>query len=237
MCKKELRIVPVNLGPYLNMEGLYYVDVNGVVYSKWQNEELKPLKPTISRKYGKDRKVLRHYYKVTMYTPDKKRITRAVHRVVLESFSRACNPSIFNYMNFGKLVVDHIDGNTENNKISNLRWLSNFQNSNVLRSDSAVNWSDEFKDNICRLYFKEMKGIRKISEELKKDTKNISYFLKGVIHKGYAKKWCKKNGFDYEKIMNTKQKRYPRQMKNILSDKESFDNRYSEYKILKNRSK
>lgn len=237
MCKKESKIVPVNLGPYLNMEGLYYVDEEGNVYSKWINEELKPLKPTISRKYGKDRKVLRHYRKITMYTPDKKRITRAVHRVVLESFSRAYNPQIFNYLNFDKFVVDHIDSNTENNKLSNLRWLSNFQNSNVLRSDSAVNWSDELKDDICRLYFKEMKGVAMTARELKKDTRNISYFLKGVIHKGYAKKWCKKNGFDYDEIMGIKQKKFPRQMKNILSDKESFEKRYSEYKMLKNRSK
>ena len=237
MCKKELKIVPVNLGPYLNMEGLYYVDEEGNVYSKWQNEELKPLKPAISRKYGKDRKVLRYYRKITMYTPDKKRITRAVHRVVLESFSRAYNPQIFNYLNFDKFVVDHIDSNTENNKLSNLRWLSNFQNANVLRSDSAVNWSDELKDDICRLYFKEMKGVAITARELKKDTRNISYFLKGVIHKDYAKKWCKKNGFDYDKIMNIKEKKFPRQMKNILSDKESFEKRYSEYKKLKNRSK
>lgn len=236
MCKKEVKIVPVNLGPYMNMEGLYYVDEEGIVYSKWLNDELKPLKGSVSRKYGKDRKVLREDRKVTMYTPDKRRITRSVHRVVLESFSRACNPRIFNYLNFEKFVVDHIDGNTMNNKISNLRWLSPFQNSNVLRRDSAVNWSDELKDTICRLYFKEMIGISKISKELKKDVRNVSYFLKGVIHKGYTKRWCKKNGFDYDNIIDIKQRRFPRQMKNILSDKESFDNRYSEYKKLKNRS-
>lgn len=236
MCKKEVKIVPVNLGPYMNMEGLYYVDEEGNVYSKWLNDELKPLKASVSRKYGKDRKLLRECRKVTMYTPDKRRITRSVHRVVLESFSRACNPRIFNYLNFEKFVVDHIDGNAMNNKLSNLRWLSHFQNSTILRRDSAVNWSDELKDNICRLYFKEMKGIVKISKELKKDVRNVSYFLKGVIHKNYAKRWCDKNGFDYDNIINIKQRRFPRQMKNILSDKESFDNRYSEYKILKNRS-
>lgn len=233
MCKKEVKIVPVNLGPYMNMDGLYYVDENGVVYSKWLHDEMKPLKASVSRKYGKDRKVLREDYKVIMYTPDKRRITRAVHRIVLESFSRAYNSKIFNYLNFEKFVVDHIDGDTTNNKLSNLRWLSSFQNSNVLRRDSAVNWSDEFKDNVCRLYFKEMKGIRNIAIELKKDPRNISYFLKGVIHRNYAKKWCKKNGIDYDNIMNIKQKKFPRQMKNILSDKESFDKRYSEYKILK----
>lgn len=236
MCKKEVKIVPVNLGPYMNMDGLYYVDDQGVVYSKWLNEELKPLKASVSRKYGKDRKVLNEYRKVTMYTPDKRRITRAVHRVVLESFSRAYNSKIFNYLNFEKFVVDHIDGDTMNNKLSNLRWLSNFQNATVLRRDSVINWSDEFKDNVCRLYFKEMKGISKIAKELKKDARNISYFLKGIIHKNYAKKWCKKNGFDYDNIINIKQKRFPRQMKYILKDRKSFDNRYSEYKILKNRS-
>ena len=237
MCKKEVKIVPVNLGPYMNMDGLYYVDEDGTIYSKWRNDGLKPLKATVSREYGKDRKVLREYRKVIMYTPDNRRITRAVHRIVLESFSRAYNSSIFNYLNFEKFVVDHIDGNTMNNKLSNLRWLSNFQNSIVLRRDSAVNWSDEIKDNICRLYFKEMKGIVKISKELKKDARNVSYFIKGVIHKDYAKRWCKKNGFDYDKIIYIKQKKFPRQMKNILSDKESFNNRYSEYKMLKNRSK
>lgn len=237
MCKKDLKIVPVNLGPYLNMEGLYYVDEEGNVYSKWKSKELKSLNPSISRKYGKDRKFLRQYLKISMYTPDNKRITRAVHRVVLESFSRAYNPQIFNYLNFDKFVVDHIDSNTENNKLSNLRWLSNFQNANVLRRDSAINWSEELKEEICRRYFKEMQGIAKLSSEVKKDSRNISYFLKGVIHKGYAKKWCKKNGFNYDEIMTTKQKKFPRKMKNILSDKESFEKRYSEYKILKIRSK
>lgn len=237
MSKKELKIVPVNLGPHLNMEGLYCVDEEGNVYSKWQNKEFKPLKPTISRKYGKDRKNLSQYLKITMYTPDKRRITRAVHRVVLESFSRAYNPKIFNYLNFDKFVVDHIDSNTENNKLSNLRWLSGFQNSSILRKDSPLNWSDELKDDICRLYFKEMKGVRKLSEELRKDSRNVSYFLKGVIFKGYAKKWCKRNGFDYDEIMKNKEKKFPRQMKYILSDKETFEKRYSEYKKLKIRSK
>lgn len=237
MNKKELKIVPVNLGPHLNMEGLYYVDEDGNVYSKWKDDELKPLRPAISRQYGKDRKILTHYFKITLYTPDNKRITRGVHRIVLESFSRAYNPRIFGYMDFRNFVVDHIDADTSNNKLSNLRWLSNFQNANVLRRNSAINWSEELKEEICRRYFKEMQGIVKLSKEVKRSSRIISYFLKGVIHKNYVKNWCKKNGFNYDEIMTMKQKKFPRKMKHILSDKESFEKRYSEYKKLKIRSK
>lgn len=237
MNKKGLKIVPVNLGPHLNMEGLYYVDEDGNVYSKWKDDELKPLRPAISRKYGKDGKIMSHYFKITLYTPDNRRLTRGVHRIVLESFSRAFCPRIFGYMDFRNFVVDHIDADTSNNKLSNLRWLSHFQNANVLRRDSAINWTEELKEEICIRYFKEMQGIAKLSKEVKRSSRIISYFLKGVIHKNYVKNWCKKNGFNYDEIMTTKQKKFPRKMKHILSDKESFEKRYSEYKKLKIRSK
>jgi len=59
---------------------------------------------------------------------NKKRITKEVHRLVAETFIN--NPN--NYR-----CVDHIDGNKLNNRVDNLRWVSN--SINVMNSPRYLN--------------------------------------------------------------------------------------------------
>lgn len=232
---KERRIVPVNLGPYLDFENLYYVDDEGNIFTKRQSDEMKLLKPSRSNKYRVDGSIARTILNVALYTPDDVRITRSVHRIVLESFTRADNPVRLNYMNFSNMVVDHIDGNPLNNKLSNLRWLSNFENNNILRKDSVLNWDDELKNEICELYFKKFLSIYKICKQVKRNGRALGLFLKGILYPGYVEKWCKKNKYDYEKILQEKRKKFPNKMKNINEDKKIYEEKIRIYEDLKKR--
>lgn len=74
----------------------------------WKGEKIKPTK----QKNG--------YLNVYMRI-NGKRCVRKLHRLVAETFIP--NPE-------NKHEVDHIDGNKENNKVENLRWVTHKENSN-----------------------------------------------------------------------------------------------------------
>lgn len=87
----------------------YLVDEEGNIYSlKWGREH--KLIPWLDSK--------KRYYYVTISMNNKK-YNVSVHRLVAETFLE--NPN--NYTD-----VDHIDKNTYNNNVSNLRWCSHQQN-------------------------------------------------------------------------------------------------------------
>lgn len=93
-------------------EGLYKVSDLGNVLSIRKNGLLKP--------------GLSHGYKVVVLFADKKRSTIKVHQLVAMAFleHKRCGMS---------KVVDHIDGNKENNKLSNLQILSH--RGNIQKAD------------------------------------------------------------------------------------------------------
>lgn len=81
----------------------YSVDTNGIVYSKKTG---KPLKPSINHS---------GYLMVNLMI-NGKRIGVAVHRLIAEQF-------IINEYN--KPTVNHINGDKNNNSVSNLEWATN----------------------------------------------------------------------------------------------------------------
>ena len=91
----------------VNIEGwgMYQCDTNGVVYG--QNGE--PLSPNINSKG----------YKYVVFCKDRKMKTLQVHRIIALTF--VPNPT-------NLPVVNHKDGNKQNNNVNNLEWVSRQQN-------------------------------------------------------------------------------------------------------------
>ena len=59
------------------------------------------------------------YWAVTLYTKERKKVKRSMHRILMETF--VPNPD-------KKAHVNHIDGNKSNNSLSNLEWATPSEN-------------------------------------------------------------------------------------------------------------
>jgi len=128
----------------------------------------------------------RRYLTVTLTNSDNKLITKAVHRLVAEVFIP--NPD-------KKSQIDHIDTNTFNNCVENLRWVTCSENNrNPLTIQHHI--SAGFKNNLS--------GIRKANQSKKVSIMQIidsntflydSYCdaaIKTGHNTGVIYKWCKK---------------------------------------------
>lgn len=107
----------------------YTIDTNGNIYSK---RKKKYLKQTIN-KYG--------YCKVKLQKDNYSKIY-SVHRLVAEAF--ISNPE-------NKSFVNHIDCNKQNNKVSNLEWVTAKEN-----TQHAV--KNGLFDNMAKINSEKMKG-------------------------------------------------------------------------------
>lgn len=106
----------------LGLEG-YYITTTGVVLSRWKTRGRKVGKGV--EKYLSDtmralkpHKDKRGYARVALYLDGVSK-TYQVHRLVLETFIGPCPEG---------MECLHIDGNPENNDISNLRWGTHYEN-------------------------------------------------------------------------------------------------------------
>ena len=183
----------VNLGNKECYGKRYIVTKSGEIYSNMDNfdrerEHLRPLFQSTDEK---------GYIKVKLYDIFRKPHTRRLHRIILESFSRKMTGRVFDDISFsGEFSVDHIDQDTSNNRLDNLRWL-NFRENTARRKSSYHNWTNSFKDMICVYYFKEKYSINTISRILQRNNGVIRDFLHGLIWPDYVKTWCEKNGYEY----------------------------------------
>ena len=92
----------------------------------------------------------------------------------------------------GKNEVDHIDSNSLNNKLDNLRWANRTDQinnaatklkRNNISQDSKYILIDVTYNNIT----KEYKGIKNLSKIIKIDSKTIlKYAESGIKYKGYT---------------------------------------------------
>ena len=125
----------------------YYVTEDGQIWSQKTNKYL-------SQHKDKD-----GYLKVRLISKDDKRHTYSVHRLVLENF---CPTAGMN-----NLQVNHIDGNKENNSLSNLEWMTCLENihhamDNNLRA--KINGASKLtKEQVIDIYLRAKNGETNIS--------------------------------------------------------------------------
>lgn len=202
--------VPVDLGPGLGpFDDLYSVDTKGNIYSKWYHPRERILTPSVSRKLSnKEGEKYEDYsiWKVKLYDKDKKKYSRSVGRVVLESFSRKFLKEVYNLDNvdFGKLTIDHINFDTKDNSLKNLQWLSRVDNIRKKRNNSDY-WNEEELREYCRLFFIEKMPTYKIAEIHHKDPYALGKLFRGISCDGFVFKYCKSmnlNHKDFMKIFN-----------------------------------
>lgn len=175
----------VSFGPSILLGENYYVTKTGEVYRKGSN---KPLKGTPDSK---------GYLKVKLYDLYSKPHTKRIHRIVLESFTRKwLKPCMDNASIGPDIQVDHINGIVDDNRLENLRWVTNDVNA-ANRASSYHLWDKGFKDKICSLYFEKHKSIIEITNVVRKSRPTISAFLRGHILPGEAEAWCVKNNVPY----------------------------------------
>ena len=98
----------------------YLINRQGKIWSKFYNRELIP-------SLGKD-----GYLKISL-TKDKKRKTYKIHRLLAIQFIP--NPD-------NLPIIDHIDGNRQNNSFENLNWVNPIENSNNRLKRGGICWNE-----------------------------------------------------------------------------------------------
>ena len=125
----------------------YYVTEDGQIWSQKTNKYL-------SQHKDKD-----GYLKVRLVSKDDKRHAYSVHRLVLENFYPTAG--------MNNLQVNHIDGNKENNSLSNLEWMTCLENihhamDNNLRA--KINGASKLtKEQVIDIYLRAKNGETNIS--------------------------------------------------------------------------
>lgn len=112
------------INPYM-----YYITSSGRVISNYNNHAI----------YRKNGRYTNGYQKINLTLADGREKTESIHRLVAMAF-KPC-PGMHN------LEVNHIDGNKDNNHISNLEWVTHFDNMQHAFNTELVNNTGENNPN------------------------------------------------------------------------------------------
>lgn len=141
-------------------EGRYQVSNQGIVRSLdrkvwqwnnlvnryiWAEYKSKILKPSNNNGY------LQVILMILNKEGKEKRDNRNIHKLVLETFIGPCP---------NNMECRHLDGNRQNNQLSNLKWGTKKENQNDRKRHGTDN--DGERNGSSKLTWKEVKGIRKL---------------------------------------------------------------------------
>jgi len=178
-------------------EGLYLIDIYGNILSIKSN---KYLKPNLSDDYPRIK-----------LSKDNKDYNRAIHRLVIETFSKNLD---------NKPIINHIDGNKSNYSLSNLEYVSYSENSNHALKNNLKTIKYGISSKLCEKdvvdILKSFDTYKVLSEKYNVNISTINNIKNGRTWKKLDKK------MDYNKLSI---------IKNIGSIEE-FD--YTNYKQIEN---
>lgn len=104
-------------------QGNYAITEYGDVYSYYKQDYMKT-------KIDKD-----GYKTICLVTSDGRRSSFGIHRLLMVTF-KPCK-------NMNELVVNHIDGNKQNNSLDNLEWVTSSENVHLAYVDGLANTKGE----------------------------------------------------------------------------------------------
>lgn len=154
--------------PIPQFNGVYAINIDGTEVISYK----KPDKPLVLKQFNQmyDYKIVNLYY-------DGKNYTSLVHHLVMQTYGDP-KPDQHNIW-----VITHLDGNKNNNHISNLKWILRTDVQN--HPDSAVEATGVDDNDIIK--------FRNLSATAKYFHTNQNYIKSkieaGVVYKGYIFKW------------------------------------------------
>ena len=135
----------------------YFISNNGNIFYKDKNNDLKSISPIKNKSRG--------YLYVNLKDDDNKKRFIQIHRLVGLAYLKYIND---------KLVINHKDGNKQNNNIDNLEWLTDLENRKHAANNKLMKYGE-------RHHFSKLSNIEVI--DIKKFLKSKKFTHKEIAEK------------------------------------------------------